>query len=125
MVRLANLANLYWFSFSIGGVTLVERPIPKVISATNASNNFGSVIDEVARGRSYFVITRMGKAKAVVLGVQQYQDLMEELEITLEQADPGVQKALKEAREDYELGRTMSIDELDRELGFPEEEPGS
>ena len=104
---------------------MVERPVPKVISATNASNNFGSLIDEAARGRSYFVITRMGKAKAVVLGVQQYQELMEQLEITQEQEDPKFQKALKEAGEDYELGRTMSVDELDRELGFREEEPGS
>jgi prevent-host-death family protein len=99
--------------------------MPKVISATNASNNFGSLIDEAARGRSYFVITRMGKAKAVVLGVQQYQELMEELEISQEQDDPEFQKALKEAGEDYELGRIMSLEELDRELGFSEEEPGS
>jgi prevent-host-death family protein len=98
--------------------------VPKVISATNASNNFGSVIDEAARGRSYFVITRMGKAKAVILGVQQYQALLEELEISQEQEDPKIQKALKEASEDYELGRTMSLEELDHELGFTEEEPG-
>jgi prevent-host-death family protein len=104
---------------------LIERPTPKVISATKASNNFGSLIDEAARGQSYFVITRMGKAKAVVLGVQQYQDLMEELEITHEQEDPAIQKALKEAGEDYQLGRTLSLDELDRELGFTQEELGS
>ena len=122
MIRLANLANPYSFIISIGGVSLVELPRPKVISATNASNNFGSLIDEAARGRSYFVITRMGKAKAVVLGVQQYQDLMEALEITQEQENPGIQKALKEAGEDYELGRTMSLDELDHELGLTEEE---
>lgn len=104
---------------------MVERPLPKVITATEASNNFGSLIDEAARGRSYFVITRMGKAKAVVLGVHQYQELMEELEITQEQEDPEVQQALKEAREDFELGRTMSLEELDRELSFTDEELGS
>jgi prevent-host-death family protein len=98
--------------------------MPKVISATNASNNFGSVIDEAARGRSYFVVTRLGKAKAVVIGIHQYQELMEELEISLEQEDPKFQKALKEAGEDYELGQTMSLEQLDRELGFTEEELG-
>ena len=99
--------------------------MPKIISATEASNNFGSVIDEAAQGKSYFVITRMGKAKAVVLGVEQYRELMEELEIIQEQEDPEVQNALKEAREDLKLGRTISLEELDRELGFTDEELGS
>jgi prevent-host-death family protein len=103
---------------------LVGHPMPKVISATEASNNFGSMIDEAARGRSYFIITRMGKARAVVLGMQQYQELMEELEITLEQEDETIQKILKEAQADYELGRTMNLEELDRELGLSEEELG-
>ncbi len=83
------------------------------------------MIDEAARGRSFFVITRMGKAKAVVLGVQQYQELIEELKISQEQENPKLQRALKEAREDYELGRTLSLEELDRELGFTEEDLSS
>jgi prevent-host-death family protein len=99
--------------------------MPKIISATEASNNFGSVIDEAAQGKSYFVITRMGKAKAVVLGVEQYRELLEELEINQEQEDPEVQNALKEAQEDIKLGRTVSLEELDRELGFSDEELGS
>ncbi len=99
--------------------------MPKVISATEASNNFGNLIDEAAQGKSYFVITRMGKARAVVLGVEQYRDILEELEIIQEQENPRVQKALKEAFKDVELGRTMSLEELDKELGFTEEEIGS
>ncbi len=101
-----------------------ERPMPKIISATEASNNFGNLVDEAAQGKSYFVITRMGKAKAVVLGVEQYREMLEELEIAQEQEDPEVQNALNEAFEDVELGRTMSLEELDRELGFSEEELG-
>jgi prevent-host-death family protein len=103
---------------------LLELPRPKVISATEASNNFGSVIDEAAQGKSFFVITRMGKARAVVLGVEQYAELLEELEITQEQEDPEVQEALKEARQDVKLGRIVSLEELDKELGFIEEELG-
>ena len=105
-----------------GGATLVERIMPKVISATEASNNFGNLVDEAAQGKSYFVITRMGKAKAVVLGVDQYRDMLEELEIVEEQENPEVQKMLKEALEDVELGRTMSLEELDKELGFTDDE---
>jgi prevent-host-death family protein len=96
--------------------------MPKIISATEASNNFGNLVDEAAQGKSYFVITRMGKAKAVVLGVDQYRDMLEELEIVEEQENPEIQKMLKAALEDVELGRTMSLEELDKELGFTDDE---
>jgi prevent-host-death family protein len=96
--------------------------MPKVISATEASNNFGNLVDEAAQGKSYFVITRMGKAKAVVLGVDQYREMLEELEIVEEQENPEVQKMLQEALEDVELGRTMSLEELDKKLGFTDDE---
>src|SRR5919108_1813413 len=104
MIVLAKLANLLDSQVYNGGEFLADRIMPKVISATEASNNFGNLIDEAAQGKSYFVITRMGKAKAVVLGVEQYRDILEELEIAQEQEDPEVQKALKEALEDVELG---------------------
>ena len=101
---------------------MADKPMPKVISATDASNNFGSLIDEAAQGKSLFVITRMGKAKVVVLGVEQYKELLEELEINLEQENPEVQEALSEAKQDIELGRTLTLEELDSELGLTEEE---
>jgi prevent-host-death family protein len=108
-----------------GGEALLKQPLPKVISATEASNHFGNLVDEAAQGKSYFVITRMGKAKAVVLGVEQYRDMLEELEIIQEQEDSEIQKALKEAVEDVELGRILSLEELDKELGFTDEELGT
>ena len=101
---------------------MADQPTPKVISATEASNNFGSMIDEAARGRSFFVVTRMGKARAVVLGLDQYRDLLEELEIKGEENDPEFQAALAEAKKDFELGRSISLEELDKEFGFTEDE---
>ena len=101
---------------------MADQPTPKVISATEASNNFGSMIDEAARGRSFFVVTRMGKARAVVLGMEQYRDLLEELEINGEENDPEFQAALAEAKKDFELGRSLSLEELDKEFGFTEDE---
>ena len=99
-----------------------EKIMQKVISATEASNNFGSLIREASHGSMLFVITKLGKAQAVVIGVEQYNDLMEELEIIREQNDPEFQAALEEAREDYKLGRTVTLEELDKEFGFTEEE---
>jgi prevent-host-death family protein len=68
-------------------VPLANNPIPKTISATEASNRFGTMIDEAAHGRSIFVVTRMGKPQAVVLGMDQYQELIELLETADELKD--------------------------------------
>ena len=101
---------------------MADKPIPKVISATEASNKFGGMVDEAARGLSMFVITRLGKARAVILGIDQYRELLDELEIIHEQNDPEIKAALEEAGKDFELGHTVTLEELDKELGFTEEE---
>lgn len=92
--------------------------MPKVISATEAANKFGGMLDEVSRGVSMFVVTKMGKASAVVLGMDQFRKLTEGAEIAHEQADPAFQVLLKEAWEDVDLDRTISLDELDEEFDF-------
>ena len=104
---------------------MAERLIPKVVSATEASNKFGRLIDEASRGLSMFVITRMGRASVVVLGIEQYRKLLEDLEIAQEQANPEFQALLAAAQEDIELGRTLTLEELDEEFGFSEEELGT
>ena len=97
---------------------MTDQPVPKTISATTASNHFGRMIDEAATGQHYFIVTRMGSPRAVVLGVEQYRDLMEQLETVQELHDPDYMAGIAEAREDIRLGRTLTLDELDAELGF-------
>jgi prevent-host-death family protein len=94
----------------------------KTITATEASNNFGGMVDEAARGRSLFIVTRMGKPRAIVVGVDQYLELLEELETIREQEDPEFQALLAKAREDIELGRSITLEELDKEFGFTDDE---
>ena len=93
----------------------------KTISATEASNHFGSMIDEAAQGLSLFIVTRLGRPKAVVLGIEQYREILEELETIQELNDQEYLAGIAEAREDIQLGRTLTLEELDQELGFTEE----
>ncbi len=99
--------------------------MPKTISATEASNRFGTMIDEAARGRSLFVVTRMGRPQAVVMGMDQYQELIELLETADELKDKEYLASVAEAREDVRVGRTLSLEELDREFDFTAEELGA
>lgn len=99
-----------------------SNPLPKTISATEASNRFGAMIDEASRGRSLFVVTRMGKPQAVVLGMDQYRELVERLETVNELKDKPYLASIAEAREDFKVGRTLTLKELDEELGFTDDE---
>ncbi len=101
---------------------MVDQPMPKAISATEASNHFGSMVNEAAQGRSLFIITRLGRPRAVVLGVERYREILEELETVRELNDKEYLAGIAEAREDIQLGRTLTLEELDQELGFTEEE---
>jgi prevent-host-death family protein len=101
---------------------MANHPAPRTISATEAANNFGRLIDEAARGISQFVVTRMGRPRAVVIGIDQYLELMDALETFEEQNDPEFMAGLAEAREDIRLGRTYTLEELDRLMGFTEDE---
>ena len=80
------------------------------------------MIDEAAHGRSLFIVTRMGHPRAVIIGVDQYRELLEELETVQELNDDEYLAGVAEAREDVHLGRTLTLDELDKELGFTEAE---
>jgi prevent-host-death family protein len=99
--------------------------MPKTISATEASNHFGSMVEEAAQGDSLFIITRLGRPRAVVLGVEQYREILEELEAIQELNDKEYLAGVIEAREDIQLGRTLTLEELDKELGFTKEELSS
>jgi prevent-host-death family protein len=122
VINLAKLANVPISQAYIGGGTLATNPNPKTISATEASNRFGTMIDEASRGRSLFVVTRMGRPQAVVLGMDQYRELIERLETVDELKDKEYLASIAEAREDIKVGRTLNLEELDKELGFTEEE---
>jgi prevent-host-death family protein len=122
--NLANLSKLFRLYNLCRGETLADNPLPKTISATEASNHFGTMIDEAARGRSLFVVTRMGRPQAVVIGMDQYLELMELLETADELKDREYLVGIAEAREDIQLGRTLGLEELDREFGFSKAELG-
>jgi prevent-host-death family protein len=99
---------------------LIKIPLTKKITATEARNNFGRVLDEVVHAPKLFVVTRLGQPRAVILGVDQYQELIEELETGQEMNDPGYLAAVGEAREDIALGNALTLEELDVEMGFNE-----
>ena len=73
-----------------------------MIPAAIARTQLGSLLKLVSTRKARFVITKGGKPTAVLLGIDDFDDIVEEL-------DPLFQKSLREAAAEYEAGETVSL----------------
>lgn len=93
-----------------------DQPITRVVPAFKARQNFGQLLEE-AHYRGYrFVVERSGKPMAVVIGIDEWRNIVETL---AELNDPEYLTSVKEARREIELGQSLTLDELKAELSRP------
>lgn len=85
----------------------------KTIPALQARTQFGEIINRASYGRDRFIITKGGKPAIIIMGVEDYENL---IEIIDEEIDPEFQKGLKEAREDFKAGRVCTLEDLWEDL---------
>jgi prevent-host-death family protein len=89
---------------------------PKEISALEVRQHLGEILSQVANQRDRFVIKKAGIPTAILLSIQDYEDLEDLVETALEQLDPEYQKSLKRARKDIEAGRYLRSEEMWQDL---------
>ncbi len=78
------------------------------IPAYIARTQLGSLLQQAAQKKARFVITKSGKPTAVLLGVTDFDDMLEEL-------DPAFQQSLKTAAKEYRAGKAISLREYVKE----------
>jgi len=71
------------------------------------------VVDEIDKKWERYVVTKHGKPSVVILSVEDYESLMETLDIL---ADPEAVQGLKKGEEDLRKGRTRSWQEIKNRL---------
>ena len=75
-----------------------------------------SVVRDAASTYARYVVTRRGKPEAVILGIEDYESLLETLEI---ERDPSLVRRLRKAQGEIKKGKKgRSLQEIDRELGL-------
>ena len=72
------------------------------------------VIDRIDHKMDRYVVTRHGKPVVVMLGMDDYESLMETLDIL---ADPKAMAGLKKGEEDIRKGRVHSWKDVKKSLG--------
>lgn len=79
---------------------------PKPINAFTARTHLGRLIRQVSEKGETYIVTKKGKPKVVLVGVEEYQDL---LELLAEQRDRAFQKALRESARQIRRGEVSSV----------------
>lgn len=75
--------------------------------------NLSKLVDQAVRTHQRVEVTRQGRRVAVLLSVDDYDSLMETLDIL---GDAAAMAALREADADVAAGRLYSADEVESEL---------
>ncbi|MDP4007280.1 MAG: type II toxin-antitoxin system Phd/YefM family antitoxin [bacterium] len=87
----------------------------KTLSITEARKRIFEIIDEVQKPDTYYTLTEKGRPKAVVLSYEEFDSLLETLELL---SDPEELKEIEEAEREVKRGEVVSWDEVKKELGL-------
>ena len=83
------------------------------LSVADARANFSKIVDSAGSTHERYEVTRNGSRIAVILGADDYDALLETLDIL---ADPETMSLLGEGLEDLDAGRSVSGDEVRAEM---------
>lgn len=85
------------------------------ISISEARKRIFDIAEEVQKPNNYYTFTENGRPKAVLMSADEFDSLMEDFEIL---NDPGLFARIQEAEKEYRRGDYVTLDELERELGY-------
>ncbi len=77
--------------------------------------NLPKVMEEIDSKMTRFIVTKRGKPAALMISIDDYESLLETLDIL---SNTGLRKDIKAAEEDIKKGNIRSLDEIDKELGI-------
>lgn len=92
-----------------------KKMISTILPLTEARNRFAELIEAVSSMFAHFTITRRGKPEAVLMSKEDYDGLMETLEIL---SDKEAVKSIRQGLKDIKAGRIESWEEVKKELNL-------
>ncbi|MDO8499366.1 MAG: type II toxin-antitoxin system Phd/YefM family antitoxin [bacterium] len=80
------------------------------ISITEARKRIFDIAEEVQMPGSYYTLTDKGRPKVVVMSAEEYESLVETLEVM--QDFPDLKKDVAKARQEYKMGKCITLDDF-------------
>ena len=87
----------------------------RILPLAEAKKNLSAIISDVEDKYDRFTITKNGVSKAVILSSEEYEGLMETLDILSGKEE---RDAIKRAKREVKEGRTMSLNAVKRRYGM-------
>lgn len=84
-----------------------------IIPLTEARNKFAKLVDEASKTFSRFTITKKGKPEAVLMSKEEYDALIDTMEIL---SNERTMESIRRAEEDIKAGRVKPLDDVVKEL---------
>ena len=91
----------------------------KTITITEGRKELFKIAEEVQKPDTQYIFTIEGKPGVVLMSTDEYDSLMETMEIL---SDPKIMEDIRKAEEEYERGEYCSWEEVKKELGYREKE---
>jgi len=91
--------------------------LPTIIPASEARSNFYDMLDEVSATSKRFIITKRGRAKAMILNPEEVESWEETLEIM---SDKKLLKDIQEGIKDLKKKRVTPLEDVIKELNLDE-----
>ena len=85
------------------------------IPLTELRPKLPEVMDRVSKYFDRCIITRHGKPEAVMLSIEDYESILETLEI---QSDKSLMRRIKKAQRELKAGKGISLEKVKKELGL-------
>lgn len=83
----------------------------KTVPFTEARSGLTELLDEIERVHEHVVITRKGRPSAVMMAQDEYDSLIETLEVL---ADPEAMADLSASQDDVGAGRVFELEDVKR-----------
>jgi antitoxin YefM len=87
----------------------------KNVSLKNLRPRLPEIMAEVDSKMDRFVITKRGRPVALLMAIDDYESILETIDIL---SNTHLMKRLKKAKADIKAGRVVSLDVIERELGI-------
>ncbi|UMX47413.1 MAG: type II toxin-antitoxin system Phd/YefM family antitoxin [Candidatus Nealsonbacteria bacterium DGGOD1a] len=88
------------------------------ISISEARKRIFEIAKEVQKPDKYYTLTEKGKPKAVLMSADEFDSIMETIDIL---SDPDILDSIKKAEEEYRKGEYKTWDELKIDIGASKE----
>ena len=91
----------------------------KTMTITEGRKELFKIAEEIQKPDTQYIFTREGKPGVVLMSTDEYDSLVETMEIL---SDPKIMEDIRKAEEEYERGEYCSWEEVKKELGYREKE---